>query len=156
MRLHSKYTSIQDKLCRIAELRVAACAARYYTMHLNNRAVCVHHGWASYLLVSATRRSSRPRFRCHRRCMSIANSSCKPVHSCKVDVDLRHAATCLGVAGSSCFSKLSFLNYKLVDSILHCIANYEDMSVKAVIAACMLRPTQTRRQIRLALTNNKI
>lgn len=54
---------------------------------------------------------------------------------------LSHAATCLGVADSTWFSKLSTLKYELMLSVLHCIADDEDMSVKAVIVAHTLRPT---------------
>ncbi len=39
------------------------------------------------------------------------------------------------------FSKLSTLKYELMLSVLHCIADDEDMSVKAVIVAHTLRPT---------------
>ena len=46
-------------------------------------------------------------------------------------------------------------SYKLLHSILHCIADDKDMSVKAVIAAYTLRPTQPSRQTGLAPANNK-
>lgn len=56
------------------------------TLYFCNMAVMTCIRAFSYLLMSATSRSSLPRFRCHRRRISIASSSCNPTQPCRLIV----------------------------------------------------------------------